>query len=212
MNKKYTYIVIAFVVLVFGTWVLPKILDKLNPTPLLKFEKVPDFSFTNQYGKTVTNNTFKNKVYVVEFFYTRCPTICPKMNRNMLIIQKAYYGNPNFGIASISINPTYDTPQILLDYAKEKGATLKNWHFLTGDKDAIYNLSNTGFKLYAGQNDKIEGGFEHSGLFALVDKNGFIRSRTIKTGGIENPIKFYDGLDVKQVEMLKEDIAKLLAE
>ncbi len=212
MSKKYTYIAVAFVVLVFGTWAMPKILAKLSPTPLVKFEKVPAFTFTDQYGKTVTNNTFKNKVYVVEFFYTRCPTICPKMNKNMLIIQKAYYGNPHFGIASISINPTYDTPKILLDYAKQKGATLKNWHFLTGDKEAIYNLANTGFKLYAGENDKVEGGFEHSGLFALIDKKGFIRSRTIKTGDIENPIKFYDGLDIKQVEMLKEDIAILLKE
>jgi protein SCO1 len=212
MSKKYTYIAVAFTILVFGTWALPKIVSKLKPTPLVKFEKVPDFSFTNQYGKTITNNTFKNKVYVVEFFYTRCPTICPKMNKNMLIIQRAYYGNPNFAIASISINPTFDTPQVLLNYAKEKGATLKNWYFLTGDKKAIYNLSNTGFKMYAGINPKEAGGFEHSGLFALVDKNGFIRSRTIKSGEVENPIKYYDGLDLKQVEMLKEDIAKLLSE
>ncbi|NQW36032.1 MAG: SCO family protein [Flavobacteriales bacterium] len=212
MQKKYTYIGIAFIVLVFGTWAVPKIVSKLQPKALVRFEKVPNFSFTNQYDKTVDNSTFKNKVYVVEFFYTRCPTICPKMNENMLIIQKAFYGNPNFGIASISINPTFDTSQILLDYAKEKGATLKNWHFLTGNKDSIYNLANTGFKLYAGINTEVEGGFEHSGLFALIDKNGFIRSRTVKRGDMENPIKFYDGLDINQVEMLKEDIKKLLAE
>jgi len=212
MQKKYTYIGVAFIVLVFGTWAIPKIISSLNPKTLVKFEKVPSFSFTNQYGKTISNDTFKNKVYVVEFFYTRCPTICPEMNKNMLILQKAYYGNPNFGITSISINPTFDTSQVLLDYAKEKGATLKNWHFLTGDKETIYNFSNEGFKLYVGENDKVEGGFEHSGLFALIDKNGFIRSRTIKNGEIENPIKFYDGLNVKQVEMLKKDIAILLSE
>ncbi|MCF6214209.1 MAG: SCO family protein [Flavobacteriaceae bacterium] len=212
MQKKYTYIGVAFIVLVFGTWAVPKIVSKLQPKPLVKFEKVPNFSLVNQYGKIVNNNTFKDKVYVVEFFYTRCPTICPKMNKNMLIIQKAFYGNPNFGIASISINPSYDKAQILLDYAKEKGATLKNWYFLTGNKDSIYQLSNTGFKLYAGVNDEVKGGFEHSGLFALIDKKGFIRSRTIKMGGMENPIKFYDGLNLNQVEMLKQDIAKLLAE
>lgn len=212
MQKKYAFIGIAFIVLVFGTWAIPKIVSILNPKALVKFEKVPEFRFTNQYGKTVSNETFKNKVYVVEFFYTRCPTICPKMNKNMLLLQDAFYGNPDFGIASFSINPTYDTPQILLDYAKEKGATLKNWHFLTGNQDTIYNLANKGFKLYAGENNQVEGGFEHSGLFALIDKNGFIRSRTIKTGDDENPIKFYDGLDIAQVEMLKNDIKKLLAE
>lgn len=212
MQKKYTFIGIAFIILVFGTWAIPKIVSKLNPKALVKFEKVPEFRFTNQYGKTVSNETFKNKVYVVEFFYTRCPTICPKMNKNMLLIQDAFYGNPDFGIASFSINPAYDTPQILLDYAKEKGATLKNWFFLTGGKDSIYNLADNGFKLYAGANNQVEGGFEHSGLFALIDKNGFIRSRTIKTGNDENPIKYYDGLDFTQVEMLKEDIKKLLAE
>jgi len=212
MQKKYAFIGIAFIILVFGTWAIPKIVAKLNPKALIKFEKVPEFHFTNQYGKTVTNETFKNKVYVIEFFYTRCPTICPKMNKNMLLIQNEFYGNPDFGIASFSINPTFDTPQVLLDYAKEKGATLKNWHFLTGDKDAIYNLANQGFKLYAGVNDQVEGGFEHSGLFALIDKDGFIRSRTLKIGDFENPIKFYDGLDLAQIEFLKNDIKKLLSE
>jgi len=137
MQKKYTYVGILFIVLVFGTWAIPKIVRTLNPKPLLKFEKVPAFKFVDQHGDTITNQSFKNKVYVVEFFYTRCPTICPKMNKNMLILQNSFYGNPNFGIASISINPTYDNQQVLLDYAKKEGATLKNWHFLTGNKQAI---------------------------------------------------------------------------
>jgi len=212
MKKKYTYIGILFIVLVFGTWAIPKIIRTLNPKPLLKFEKVPAFKFVDQHGDTISNQSFKNKVYVVEFFYTRCPTICPKMNKNMLILQNAFYGNPNFGIASISINPTYDNQQVLLDYANKEGATLKNWHFLTGDKKTIYNLSKTGFKLYSGIDTKAQGGFQHSGLFALIDKNGFIRSRTVKVGEIENPIKYYDGLNIGQVEMLKKDIKKLLAE
>jgi len=212
MRKKYTYVGVLFIVLVFGTWAVPKIIKTLNPKPLLKFEKVPVFKLIDQHGDTITNKTFKNKVYVVEFFYTRCPTICPKMNKNMLILQNAFYGNPNFGIASISINPSYDNQQVLLDYAKKEGATLKNWHFLTGDKQAIYKLSNSGFKLFAGVDSKAQGGFEHSGLFALIDKNGFIRSRTIKVGEIENPIKYYDGLNKRQVEMLKKDVSILLAE
>jgi protein SCO1/2 len=178
----------------------------------MKFEKVPEFEFINQDGKIIGNKDFKDKVFVVEFFFTTCPTICPKMNANMVKIQNEFYGNPNFGIASFSIDPEHDTPQVLKAYAKEKGATLKNWHFMTGEKEKIYNLSNKGFKLYAGENKDVEGGFEHSGLFALIDKNGFIRSRVVKNGEVENPIKFYDGLDAKQVQWIKEDIKILLNE
>ena len=89
---------------------------------------------------------------------------------------------------------------------------MKNWNFLTGEKDEIYSFSNDGFKLYAGENKDAEGGFEHSGLFALIDKDGFIRSRTVMNGENENPIKFYDGLDDKQIQWIKEDIQVLLNE
>ena len=210
--KKNSYIIVAFIILIFGIWALPKIFNSLSKPSLVKFEKVPAFSFTNQDNETITNKKFENKVYVVEFFFTTCPTICPKMNANMLLVQNEFYGNPEFGIASFSIDPKHDTPEVLKAYAKEKGATLKNWQFLTGDQDAIYAFSNVGFKLYAGENKEAEGGFEHSGLFALIDKNGFIRSRTVKSGEDENPIKFYDGLDAQQVQWLQEDIAILLKE
>lgn len=210
--KKNAYIIIAFIILLFGIWALPKIMNKFSGEALVKFEKVPPFEFTNQDGKIVSNKTFENKVYVVEFFFTTCPTICPKMNANMVKIQNEFYGNPNFGIASISINPNHDTPEVLKAYAIENGTTLKNWHFMTGNKDEIYTFSNEGFKLYAGENKDAEGGFEHSGLFALIDKDGYIRSRTIKNGENENPIKYYDGLDDKQIKWIKEDIALLLKE
>lgn len=130
----------------------------------------------------------------------------------MLKIQDEFYGNPNFGLISVTIDPKRDTVEALKKYAEENNSTHKNWHFLTGDKDLIYEFSNKGFKLYAGENEEAEGGFEHSGLFALVDKDGFIRSRTVTTGENENPLKFYDGLDPKQIQMLKEDIALLLKE
>ncbi|MEE9348894.1 MAG: SCO family protein [Flavobacteriaceae bacterium] len=228
--KKNSYIGIAFIILVFGIYALPKIVntiknnkvvktkqfEKLSTTNkmsnLLKFEHIPEFSFTNQDNKTVSNKHIENKVTVLEFFFTSCPTICPKMNENMVKIQNVFGNNNDFSIVSISIDPERDNPKKLKKYALDKGATMKNWHFLTGDLDTIYKLSNDGFKLYAGENEKADGGFEHSGLFALIDKNGFIRSRTIAAGGIENPIKFYDGLDSKQIEMLKEDIALLLNE
>ncbi len=210
--KKNSYIAITFIILIFGIWAVPKIIGRFNGDELMKFEKVPDFEFTDQNNELVTNENFKNKVYVVEFFFTSCPTICPRMNENMVKIQNEFYGNPSFGIASVSIDPERDSPEVLKAYAKEKGATLKNWYFLTGDKSDVYSFSNDGFRLYAGENKDVEGGFEHSGLFALIDKDGYIRSRTVVNGEMENPIKFYNGLDEKEIQWLKEDINILLKE
>jgi protein SCO1/2 len=210
--KNKSYIGISFVILIFGIWALPKIVNKLSSDDLIKFEKVPDFEFTNQDKEPISNKTYEGKVYVLEFFFASCPTICPKMHQSLLKVQDEFYGNPDFGIVSITIDPKRDTPERLKKYAQDHNATLKNWHFLTGDIDNIYKLANEGFKLYAGENEEAEGGFEHSGLFALIDREGYIRSRTIKMGENENPIKFYDGLDASQVQMLKEDIQKLLDE
>ena len=161
---------------------MPKIVGRLSNKELMKFEKVPAFEFIDQNGTKISNKTYAGKVFLVELFFTTCPTICPKMNANMVKIQNEFYGNPDFGIASFSIDPNHDTPEVLKAYAKENGATLKNWHFMTGDKDKIYHFSNVGFKLDAGENKDVEGGFEHSGLFALIDKDGYIRSRIVKNG------------------------------
>lgn len=210
--KKNSYIAITFVILIFGIYAVPKIVKNFTGNQLLQFEKVPAFEFTDQNNKLVSNANFKDKVYVVEFFFTSCPTICPRMNENMVKIQNEFYGNPSFAIASVSIDPERDSPEVLKAYAKEKGATLKNWYFLTGDKNDVYSFSNDGFRLYAGENKDVEGGFEHSGLFALIDKEGYIRSRTVINGENENPIKFYNGLDEKEIQWLKEDIKLLLKE
>jgi len=207
--KKYSYIGVTFIILIFGVYTVPKIVNRFQTPKLVTIGEVPVFEFTNQHGDLITNSFYKNKVYVAEFFFTTCPTICPKMNENMVTIQNEFYGQIDFGIVSFSINPKYDTPQVLTAYAKSYGATLKTWNFLTGDQDEIYKLANTGFTLYAGENSNSEGGFEHSGMFALVDKKGKIRSRVDALG---NPIAFYDGLDPKGVEMIKEDIAILLKE
>jgi len=207
--KKYSYIGVAFIILIFGVYAIPKIVNTFKTPNLVTIGDVPEFEFTNQNGDLISNSFYENKVYVFEFFFTTCPTICPKMNENMVKLQNKFYGNIDFGIVSFSINPKHDTPQVLASYAKSHGATLKTWNFLTGDQDEIYKLANTGFTLYAGENSNAEGGFEHSGMFALVDKDGKIRSRVDKLG---NPIAFYDGLDFKGVQMIKEDIAVLLKE
>lgn len=214
MNKKYSYIGIAFIILVFGIYVVPKVVVRFQKSDLVTFEKVPAFEFINQNGKTITQKDFEGKVYVVEFFFSTCPSICPIMNREMVTIQNKFFGNPNFGIASISITPEIDTPEVLTAYAKNNGITHKNWHLLTGKpQETVINLANTGFKLYAGKGDENHGGFEHSGLFALIDKNGYIRSRKDAYG---NPILYYRAIEesgfANQIQELKEDINILLHE
>ena len=207
--KNKSYIGISFIVLIFGIWAVPKIIAKFQKSDLVEIGPVPAFKLKNQDNKTISDKDYLGKVYVVEFFFSTCPTICPKMNESMLQLQNEFYGNPNFGIASITIDPSNDTPQVLKEHAKLLGVKHYNWHFLTGDKEYIYNLANKGFNLYAGENNKVAGGFEHSGLFALIDKDGKIRCRKDAQG---NPILYYDGLDAAGVEAIKEDINKLLEE
>ena len=207
--KNKSYIGISFIVLIFGIWAVPKIIAKFQKSDLVEIGPVPAFKLTNQDNKTISDKDYLGKVYVVEFFFSTCPTICPKMNESMLQLQNEFYGNPNFGIASITIDPVKDTPQVLKEHANLLGVKHYNWHFLTGDKEYIYSLANKGFNLYAGENNKVAGGFEHSGLFALVDKDGKIRCRKDAQG---NPILYYDGLEASGVEAIKEDIKKLLEE
>jgi len=245
-NKtNYSYIGMAFIILVFGIIFIPKIVDRIKNDDITRnnrmsqgqdnnFEdssklafieingeakKVPSFSFTNQDGKTITNQNYLGKVYVVEFFFTTCPTICPKMNDNLVQIQNAFKGVDNFGIASFSIDPEHDNIQVLKDYAEQYGISNPNWHLMTGTEEDIYKLANQGFNLYTAKEEEVEGGFEHSGNFALIDKNGFIRSRIING----NPVIYYNGIiseaekidddgQEQQITMLKEDIKKLLNE
>ncbi|MBP0904634.1 SCO family protein [Mariniflexile gromovii] len=248
MSKKtnYSYIGIAFVILVFGIIFIPKIVDRISNDDVTRNEsrsdfskgsktklsdlafieingeakKVPPFSFINQDGETISNKDYEGKVYVIEFFFTTCPTICPRMNANLIQIQNTFKGFENFGVASFTINPDYDTPEILKAYATQYGVTNPNWHLMTGDKEAIYKLSNEGFNLYTAQEEDAVGGFEHSGNFALIDKNGFIRSRKDEFG---NPIIYYKGIvsesekvdddgAPEEISALKEDIKKLLNE
>ncbi len=207
--KNKSYIGLSFIILIFGIYAIPKIVDKLKGNDLFEMGPAPSFVLKDQNNKTISNANYAGKVYVVEFFFTTCPSICPIMNKNMVGLQNDFFGNPNFGIASISINPENDTPEVLKAHAEKIGANSPNWHFLTGDKKYIYQIANKGFNLYAGENSKANGGFEHSGLFALIDKHGKIRCRK---DAQDNPIPYYDGLDKKGVQQIKEDINKLLEE
>ena len=229
MFKNKSYIGISFIVLIFGIYAIPKIVERVKNGEVVKGNRLdnvelknskadgklitigpaPKFELTNQDNVKVSNEMYKGKVYVLEFFFTTCPSICPKMNLSMLEIEKTFFGNPNFGLVSITIDPKHDTPQVLKDHAKLLGVKSSNWNFLTGDRATIMDLSNKGFNLYAGENEKVSGGFEHSGLFALIDKDGNIRCRKDEFG---NPNIYYDGLDKKGVREIQEDIKILLAE
>ncbi len=243
-KTSYSYVGVSFIILIFGIIVVPKIIDRIqnndvtrtesrskdvqmtvsDDTPLSyliingEAKRVMPFSFVNQDEKTISNDDYAGKVYLVEFFFSTCPTICPKMNKNLVDIQNTFPDRPDFGIASFTINPEYDTPSVLKTYAENYGVTNPNWHFMTGEKEAIYNLANTGFNLYAAQVEGSDGGFEHSGNFALIDKEGYIRSRTDAFG---NPKIYYKGIisqaeqfdadgESEDISALKEDILKLL--
>ena len=174
--------------------------------------KVADFLFLNQDSLFISNQDFNGKVFIAEFFFTRCPSICIEMNKNMKILDDLYGDRNDFGIASFTIDPENDTPTTLKQYSELIEVKSKNWHFLTGDKEDIYELSNKGFNIFSSVNQAVEGGFEHQGFFALIDKDGYIRSRVNDFG---TPIVYYSGItneneDVQGIEMIKEDIDKLL--
>ena len=224
--KNKSYIGISLVILVFGIWAVPKIIesfknngivkgDRLNvvtsqkESNLVKIGPAPKFSLTDQDNNMITNADYDGKVYVLEFFFSTCPTICPKMNANLKEVQLQFKGMKSFGVASITINPEHDTPEVLKQHAEDLGISDENWHFLTGEKDYIYTIANKGFNLYAAQNEKVNGGFEHSGLFALIDKKGTIRCRKDNFG---NPILYYDGLEKAGIKAITEDIKLLLQE
>lgn len=248
MSKKtnYSYVGMAFIILIFGIYAVPKIVNRLKNNEVVQNDRlnvkqekdyrpnkdlafieingmkktVPAFSFTDQNGNTITNKDYIGKVYVVEFFFTTCPTICPRMSSNLVEIQAAFERFHNFGVASFSINPEHDTPEVLKAYADKYGVTNPNWHLMTGKEESIFKLANEGFNLYTAKDGEAEGGFEHSGNFALIDKNGFIRSRMDASG---NPKIYYNGMisesekvdedgQSQEITILKEDIAKLLKE
>lgn len=230
-KKDYSYIGISFIILVFGIWVVTELQSrygkdeegnksrsvvdskeyelkaKHDGADLVEIGEVPEFIFKNQDDLTISNEDYKGKVYVVEFFFTSCPDICQVMNANMVKIQDEFMANPNVGIASFTIDPSYDTPEVLKEYAGNIGAKKPEWHFLTGDKSEVFKLSNEGFKLYVGESQGEQTSFEHSGLFALIDAEGKIRSRKDEHG---NPMIYYNGLENKDIAMLIEDIKKLL--
>ena len=162
------------------------------------YHRIAEFSFINQVGDTISNADVRGKVYVADFFFTSCPTICPVMKKEMLRVFENFKENPNFLILSHSIYPFHDTPEVLKDYSEKLGIENANtWNFLTGDQEKIFEMGQTSYLTTAMADQMEPGGFLHSGAFLLIDQQGRIRG-------------VYDGTKSDQVDRLINDIPKIL--
>ena len=170
--------------------------------------KVPEFSLINQDEKKITNNDLVGKNYIVNFFFTSCPTICPSTTLNLIELQKKIqnYGIENFKILSISVDPKNDTPQKMKDYALSMNIDLTNWEFLTGLENEIYDIVQSGFSLAAGQDSLAPGGVFHSSSITIVDKDGYIRTGLDKK---KNTKFVYDGTLYSDIKLLIGEIQRL---
>jgi len=162
------------------------------------YKSIPAFEFLNQDSLPITGKTFDNSIYVADFFFTSCPSICPVMHRNMLKVYNKYKGNDEVMFLSHSIDTKYDTPSVLKKYAEKLGVDGKQWQFASGTKETIYGISPE-YMVFAEENDQVAGGYEHQGWFILVDKDKHIRGA-------------YNGTDEKEVNQLMKDMDILLSE
>ncbi len=170
----------------------------ISPAGDTIYRQVPDFQFVDQDSQVVTNATFANKIYVVDFFFIHCPTICPKVKANGLRIYQRFKDDERLGMLSHSIDVKNDTVAALKRHAEKLGIDSKKWHLVTGDHDAIYGIADDYFSV-AKEDPNTPGGFDHSGRLILVDKNRHVRS-------------FCDGTDADDVDRFMKDISKLLTE
>jgi len=159
---------------------------------------IPDFNFTNQYGNAITPATFDDKLYVSDFFFTSCPTICPTVKIQMRRIYDKYQADDRLLMVSHTLDPKRDNVEKLLDYSKKLQLEGDKWHFVTGEKEALYDMAHAYF-VSAMEDANEPGGITHSGKIILADKQKRIRA-------------FADGTDEKQVTQLLKDIDKLLNE
>src|SRR5882672_5320366 len=163
------------------------------------YHSIAPFQFVDQDSNWVTNDTFKEKIYVADFFFTSCRTICPIMKTQMLRVYEATKEIPDVLILSHTIDPEYDTVALLHDFAKRLGVETKRWHFVTGAKDSIFKIAQTSYFATAMEDRTEPDGFIHSGAFLLIDKEGRIRGK-------------YDGTKEDDVNRLIADILRLRKE
>lgn len=163
------------------------------------YHTIPDFSFVNQDSSFITNKTYEGKIYVADFFFTTCPTICPVMKKQMLRVYEKYKENPKVGILSHTIDPRHDSVKVLKEYASQLGINGKMWNFVTGEKAKIYEIGEKSYYVTAGEDSTAAGGIIHSGAFILVDTKRRVRG-------------IYDGTKETDVTKLIKDMEVLLNE
>lgn len=163
------------------------------------YHTIQDFQLVDQDSSLVTNETFADKVYVADFFFTSCPTICPKMKAQMLRVYEKFEDTPEVAMLSHTIDPEYDTVALLKDYADRLGVSSDKWKFVTGNQDYMYDLAEGSYMSIVDEEADAPGGYIHSGAFLLIDKERRVRG-------------VYDGTVPEQVDVLMNDIEKLLKE
>ena len=175
--------------------------DKFDPTLVddsmlfvKKYHKIAPFKLVNQNGDTITDKDYKNKIYVADFFFTTCPTICPVMTKNMTLVQEEFKNDPDVMILSHSVTPEIDSVEVLKKYAVKKGVMDSKWNLVTGDRKQIYDLARKSY--LAAKENKYGGDYAliHTENFLLVDKESRLRGRS------------YDGTSEEDVLKLIEDI------
>lgn len=166
---------------------------------------IPYFEFTNQDGKKITRDDLLGKVYVADFFFVTCPTICPKMATNMAYIQNKFAERKDLRFLSITVNPEEDSVSVLKEYAKKVHANTANWDFVTGNKEKIYDIAFSGFFVNVAKDSIAEGGFLHTKLLILVDKKGHIRGYFDGTVYSEMKKDLTDAIDI----LYREEVVPL---
>lgn len=166
----------------------------------MEMHRIPNFSLINQNGEVITRNTFKNKIYVADFFFTSCSGICPKMTSNMSVLQEAFKTDDDVLLLSHTVTPETDTVEVLNEYAKTKGVTPNKWHLVTGSRSEIYNLGRNAYFIEEDLGElKTDDDFLHTENFVLIDKNQHIRG-------------IYNGLNKTAIQQLIADIKTLKEE
>lgn len=176
----------------------PKLVDE-SLLHIRRNHKVSDFSLINQNGDTITQKDYDNKIYVTDFFFTRCQTICPIMTNNMGKLQSAFLKDDDIKFLSLSVTPDIDSVSVLKDYARKKGVIDAKWNITTGDKKLIYSLARKSYFAVLEDGDGGLQDFIHTENFVLVDKKRRIRG-------------FYDGTDSEDIQRLINDIKILQKE
>ncbi|MBR9919448.1 MAG: SCO family protein [Bacteroidetes bacterium] len=160
------------------------------------YPKIPDFEFINQDSQLVTNKTFADKAYIVDFFFVSCPSICPKVTKEMLRVHDRFKQDDRVLLLAHTIDVKHDTIPRLKAYAEGLGVSSNKWHFVTGDKEEIFDIADDYFSV-AVENPDAPGGFDHSGRLILVDKDRHVRS-------------FCNGTDPEDVDRFIKDVEQLL--